>query len=79
MVPGENHRFLANGTSALVSLDLPFRHLQVHEALQDVHQTVLLEHLIPEVMSLPIIFYGRIPGTVIMTPVKRQKLRILAL
>ena len=55
VIAREDHRLLADGADALVGLDLLFLHFQVHEALQDVEQAVGLQHLVPEVVRLPVV------------------------
>jgi len=51
----------------------------MHEALQDVEQAVGLQHLVPQVMRLPVTVDGRIARAVAVPPVEREEDGLLAL
>ena len=76
VIAREDHRFPADGPRALVGLDLPFLDFEVHEALQNVEQAVGLQHLIPQVMRLPVSLDGRVARAMISAAVEGQKDRL---
>ena len=48
----------------------------MHEPLQNVEQAVGPQHLVPEVVRLPIALDGRVARPVTMPPVERQEVRL---
>ena len=77
MIAREDHRLPAYRAHALIGLDLLLLHLQVHEALQDLQQAIGLQHLIPEVMSLPVTLHRSITGPMLIPPVEGQETGLL--
>ena len=79
VVARKDHRLLPHRPDTLVRVDLPLLDLQVHEALEDVEQAVGLEHLVPQVVGLPVVRDRRIAGAEAVAPVEGKEDRLLAL
>src|SRR5689334_13103448 len=78
VISGKDHRFLGNLPYALICEDALLLNLQVHEATENVQQTVALPHFTPEVgSSIASIASLRVSRMTLVTTVERQKVRFV--